>query len=205
MKDETKNKTNKKTNKESKRNNNNYEKVKLSDEQLFNEYNKEVNDLINKNNEEEIKKLEELISNSIKTAYWNGIKEEIFEGESKTFNILLLEIREKIFRCIGNNENFKLFFDEYFDIKYYTNLINNKVFTETDFKNIVKYFNNIISKIQSPADDEILKKFEEDINKKIEEDLFINCIEDMIEFYNHHLDKIYKNKIDYLKKTKKII
>ena len=162
-------------------------------------FNEILNSILHEKDNENLNQIKNIIKINMEKAYWDKIYEDMMDGNSNTFDILLTEISIKIKKLVPNNNAFIINFDEGLNKNNLLEKINKQVFIQDDFTILLKYIVSIIYKLQSPSDDKKLDDFKINILSKIEEGFFIHYIKDIFVYLNKHLDNIYDKKLKYMR------
>lgn len=162
-------------------------------------FNEILNSILHEKDNENLNQIKNIIKINMEKAYWDKIYEDMMDGNSNTFDILLTEISIKIKKLVPNNNAFIINFDEGLNKNNLLEKINKQVFIQDDFIILLKYIVSIIYKLQSPSDDKKLDDFKINILSKIEEGFFIHYIKDIFVYLNKHLDNIYDKKLKYMR------
>ena len=167
----------------------------MNNKQKFNEI---LNSKKKKKNNENINELTNIIKINMEKAYWDKIYQDMMDGNSSSFNILLTEISNKIKKLVPNNNSFINNYEEGLNKNYLLEKINKQIFGQDDFVILFKYVINIIYKLQSPSDDKKLENFKTEMLDKIDQGFFIHYIKEIFIYLNNHLNQIHEKKRRYM-------
>ena len=167
----------------------------MNNKQKFNEI---LNSILNDKNNENINELTNIIKINMEKVYWDKIYQDMMDGNSYSFNILLTEISNKIKKLVPNNNSFINNYEEGLNKNYLLEKINKQIFGQDDFVILFKYVINIIYKLQSPSDDIKLENFKTEMLDKIDKGFFIHYIKEIFIYLNNHLNQIHEKKRRYM-------
>ena len=152
-------------------------------------------------NEDYLNNLFKQITDNYHKAYWDILREEIennnFDGVLK----ILKEIKLLLKNLLPNKIKFHNELDEYLDIDFLSQLINNNVLEPQNIQNLVFYIIDNIRKLQSPADDDDTNTWELEIKKDIEDGYLYKDF--LPKFFKRTLDKLIKinKQVDIIKSS----
>ena len=130
------------------------------------------------------------IENTMNRVYWDTIRESVKNNDYEIVFNNIKEMRQMLLNFIPeSNKKREIMeeFNEYFDIEFIKERIDNKTYGDLDFINLSSYINDWVIKLQAPVDNvRTKKKFETLVSIEYErEDKYVNILRHLLSEVNN--------------------
>lgn len=130
------------------------------------------------------------ITDNYHKAYWDILRQELENNDFNGVLKILKEIKTLFKNLLPNSNKFHIELDEYMDIDFIAQLINNNVFDKNNLDGIVSYIISNLKKLQSPSDDKDTENWEKEVKEILDKgESYANFLPS---FFKVVLDKLIK-------------
>ncbi len=167
--------------------------IKLVDKNFDTKYFKKNYSKIYKTMENDYAKLQVAITNNMKIAYFDYVKEGMENGDYNPLLALITEIRERISNIVP--DKIKEEIKEKINVDKAKDKILTNDFGKTDVIRLIIHCVNFIGKVQAPIDDNSFNEWKEEIAKNLQSnsDNFCETVPEILIQAEEKIDKIYKD------------
>jgi hypothetical protein len=167
--------------------------IKILDKSFDIKYFEENYSKIHNTIENDSAKLHQAITNNMKIAYFDYIKEGMDNGDYNPLIALITEVRQRIMDIVP--QKIKDEIKEKINVEKAKDKINNQDLKKEDIVRLVIHSVNYIGKLQAPIDDESFNQWRTDISEQLDSDgdEFNQNIPEILIQAEERLDKIYKD------------
>ena len=143
--------------------------------------------------ENDYAKLQVAITNNMKIAYFDYVKEGMENGDYNPLLALITEIRERISNIVP--DKIKEEIKEKINVDKAKDKILTNDFGKTDVIRLIIHCVNFIGKVQAPIDDNSFNEWKEEIAKNLQSnsDNFCETVPEILIQAEEKIDKIYKD------------
>lgn len=167
--------------------------IKLVDKKFDVKYFKKNYSKIYQTMEDDYAKLQVAITNNMKIAYFDYVKEGMEKGDYNPLLALITEVRERIVNIVP--EKVKQEIKDKVNIEKAKDKIATNDFGKTDVIRLIIHCVNYIGKVQAPIDDESFNQWKEEIAQDLQSnsDNFCETVPEILIQAEERLDKVYKD------------
>ena len=167
--------------------------IKLVDKKFDVKYFKKNYSKIYQTMEDDYSKLQVAISNNMKIAYFDYVKEGMENGDYNPLIALITEVRERISNIVP--EKIKKEIKDKINVEKAKDKISTNDFGKTDVIRLIIHCVNYIGKVQAPIDDESFNQWKEEIAQDLQSNSenFCEIVPEILIQAEERLDKVYKD------------